>query len=45
MDFGWPNSKIGRKIANGQLLLLALYVCMYVHVDVIRLSQFAPTTT
>ena len=24
MDFGWPNGEIGRKMANGQLLFLAL---------------------
>jgi len=24
MDFGWPNVKIGQKMANGQLLFLAL---------------------
>ena len=24
MDFGWPNAEIGRKMANGQLLFLAL---------------------
>ena len=26
MDFGWPNAEIGRKMANGQLLFLALLV-------------------
>ena len=25
MNFGWPNAEIGRKIANDQLLFLALY--------------------
>jgi len=25
MDFGWPNVKIGQKMANGQLVLLALF--------------------
>jgi len=25
MDFGWPNVEIGQKMANGQLLFLALY--------------------
>ena len=25
MDFGWPNAKIGQKMANGQLLFIALY--------------------
>ena len=31
MDFGWPNVEIGRKMANGQLLFLALVcaVCVY----------------
>ena len=24
MDFGWPNAEIGRKMANGRLLFLAL---------------------
>ena len=24
MDFGWPNAEIGRKMANGWLLFLAL---------------------
>jgi len=24
MDFGWPNVEIGKKIANGQQLFLAL---------------------
>ena len=24
MDFGWPNAEIGQKMANGQLLFLAL---------------------
>ena len=24
MDFGWPNAEIGRKMANSQLLFLAL---------------------
>ena len=24
IDFGWPNAEIGRKMANGQLLFLAL---------------------
>jgi len=27
MDFGWPNVEIGWKMANGQLLFLALHVC------------------
>ena len=26
MDFGWLNSEIGWKIANGQLLFLALHI-------------------
>jgi len=26
MDFGWPNVEIGQKIANGQLLFLALHI-------------------
>ena len=26
MDFGWPNAEIGWKMANGQQLLLALYL-------------------
>ena len=26
MDFGRPNAEIGRKMANGQLLFLALYL-------------------
>ena len=26
MDFGWPNAEFGRKMANGQQLLLALYL-------------------
>ena len=32
IDFGWPDVEIGREMANGQLLLLGLYmyVCMYV---------------
>ena len=25
MDFGWPNTEIGWKMANGRLLFLALY--------------------
>jgi len=32
MDFGQPNVEIGRKMANGQLLFLALYIihhCIY----------------
>jgi len=28
MDFGWPNVEIGQKIANGQLLFLALRYAM-----------------
>jgi len=24
MDFGWPNVEVGQKMANGQLLFLAL---------------------
>ena len=39
MDFGPPNAEIGRKMANGQMLFLALVhvhacvrVCMYKHV-------------
>ena len=24
MDFGWPNAEIGQKMANGQLLFVAL---------------------
>ena len=30
MDFGWPNVKIGQKMANGRLLFLALGIhnCM-----------------
>jgi len=26
MDFGWPNVEIGWKMANGQLLFLALHM-------------------
>ena len=26
MDFGWPNAEIGQKMANGQLLFLAVYM-------------------
>jgi len=26
MDFGWPNVEIGQKMANGQLLFLALHL-------------------
>ena len=28
MDFGWPNAEIGRKMANGRLLFLALVVTL-----------------
>jgi len=28
MDFGWPNVKIGQKMANGQPLFLALFVLL-----------------
>ena len=30
MDFGWPNTEFGWKMANGRLLFLALYY-MYIH--------------
>ena len=33
MDFGWPNAEIGQKMANGQLLFLALAVCVFVCVS------------
>ena len=31
MDFGWPNTESGWKMANGQLLFLALHA--YVPID------------
>jgi len=30
MDFGQPNVEISPKMANDQLLFLALYICMYI---------------
>ena len=33
IDFGWLNAEIGRKMANGRLLFLALiYICIYIYV-------------
>jgi len=29
MDFGWPNFEIGQRMANGQLLFLALLFLTY----------------
>ena len=31
MDFGWPKTEIGRKMASGRLLFLALRVLIQVH--------------
>ena len=29
MDFGQPNSEVGYKMANGQLVFLTLHVCSH----------------
>ena len=38
MDFGRPNAEIGQKMANGQLLFLALERCTK-HMDAYRFGQ------
>jgi len=39
MDFGQPNVEIGRKMANGQLLFLALHVCIFCQLSKTEISS------
>ena len=45
MNFGWPNAEIGRKMADGQLLFLALYYpyVQWCYKAIIMLQQFLYT--
>ena len=43
MDFGRPNAEIGRKMANGLLLFLALqYMYRHYHIDELSSEQYVP---